>query len=339
MLARDQIEATPNKLAVMTHNHISWLKIILRLCHLGIGFLAASSRFSGYESQYFPRTNTRIVTPANPSPSTTVSSVDPSLFARRRRMERDPEVYLEFRGGGVENNIFKTTLGTLDRDSNLNLPVIGSLVYCVSSAIDIVATEAAYGTTDWKKHGIHFDRLYCNWAGSNPDLPVFGSLIQHETSLLDHVVTEAERMERERERENFIWLLRILLRMMRKSDIRHCSWFSSPLFVTQQKPIDYNRIYYNFTMLGHSRETLTSTLVRETTITITTQQKEEINDQQYHQELKQVHPTEIRTLIFPSSAVELNTTGALANYATEKHLPPYLYEKQQLPWPPNRERR
>nr|CAD7461014.1 unnamed protein product [Timema tahoe] len=30
-----------------------------------------------------------------------------------------------------------------------------------------------------------------------------------------------------------------------------------------------------------------------------------------------VHPTEIRTSISPSSAVELNTTGALANYATE----------------------
>nr|CAD7576543.1 unnamed protein product [Timema californicum] len=30
-----------------------------------------------------------------------------------------------------------------------------------------------------------------------------------------------------------------------------------------------------------------------------------------------VHPSEIRTLISPSSAVELNTTSALANYATE----------------------
>nr|CAD7578916.1 unnamed protein product [Timema californicum] len=30
-----------------------------------------------------------------------------------------------------------------------------------------------------------------------------------------------------------------------------------------------------------------------------------------------VHPTEIRTSIFSSSAVELNTAGALANYATE----------------------
>nr|CAD7202682.1 unnamed protein product [Timema douglasi] len=30
-----------------------------------------------------------------------------------------------------------------------------------------------------------------------------------------------------------------------------------------------------------------------------------------------VHPTEIRAWFSPSSAVELNTTGALANYATE----------------------
>nr|CAD7597871.1 unnamed protein product [Timema genevievae] len=35
-----------------------------------------------------------------------------------------------------------------------------------------------------------------------------------------------------------------------------------------------------------------------------------------------VHPTEIRTSISPSSAVELNTTGALANYATEAGLKP-----------------
>nr|CAD7258480.1 unnamed protein product [Timema shepardi] len=33
-----------------------------------------------------------------------------------------------------------------------------------------------------------------------------------------------------------------------------------------------------------------------------------------------VHPTEIRTAISPSSAVELNTTNALANYATEAGL-------------------
>nr|CAD7438277.1 unnamed protein product [Timema bartmani] len=32
---------------------------------------------------------------------------------------------------------------TPDRDSNLNLPIIGNLVYCKSSALDHAATEAA----------------------------------------------------------------------------------------------------------------------------------------------------------------------------------------------------
>nr|CAD7443343.1 unnamed protein product [Timema bartmani] len=35
----------------------------------------------------------------------------------------------------------KTTLSTLDRDSNLDLPVIGSSVYCESSALDHAATK------------------------------------------------------------------------------------------------------------------------------------------------------------------------------------------------------
>nr|CAD7571587.1 unnamed protein product [Timema californicum] len=34
-----------------------------------------------------------------------------------------------------------------------------------------------------------------------------------------------------------------------------------------------------------------------------------------------VHPTKIRTLISPSSAVELNMTSALANYAAEAGIP------------------
>ncbi|CAG2055827.1 unnamed protein product [Timema podura] len=41
-----------------------------------------------------------------------------------------------------------------------------------------------------------------------------------------------------------------------------------------------------------------------------------------------VHPTKIRSSISPSSAVELNTTSALANYATEADL------TQHSIWPP-----
>nr|CAD7265411.1 unnamed protein product [Timema shepardi] len=40
-----------------------------------------------------------------------------------------------------------------------------------------------------------------------------------------------------------------------------------------------------------------------------------------------VHPTEIRTSISPSSAVELNTTSALANYATEAEIRSREYRK------------
>nr|CAD7457790.1 unnamed protein product [Timema tahoe] len=53
------------------------------------------------------------------------------------------EVYPHSREGRVENHFGgKTTLRTPDRDSNLGLPVIGSLVYCKSSALDHMATEA-----------------------------------------------------------------------------------------------------------------------------------------------------------------------------------------------------
>nr|CAD7414367.1 unnamed protein product [Timema poppensis] len=52
------------------------------------------------------------------------------------------EVYPHLRRGRGENHFGKITLSTFDRDSNLELPVIGSLVYCDSSALDHAATEA-----------------------------------------------------------------------------------------------------------------------------------------------------------------------------------------------------
>nr|CAD7573701.1 unnamed protein product [Timema californicum] len=53
------------------------------------------------------------------------------------------EVYLHFRGGIVKYHLGKTTFNTPepDQDSNINFPVIGSLVYCESSSLDHVATE------------------------------------------------------------------------------------------------------------------------------------------------------------------------------------------------------
>nr|CAD7456793.1 unnamed protein product [Timema tahoe] len=46
-------------------------------------------------------------------------------------------------GGRVENHFGRKNLNTPDRDSNLDLPIIGSLVYCESSALDHVASEAS----------------------------------------------------------------------------------------------------------------------------------------------------------------------------------------------------
>nr|CAD7462430.1 unnamed protein product [Timema tahoe] len=55
-------------------------------------------------------------------------------------------------GGKVENHFGKPPNRTPDRDSNLNLPVIGSLVYCKSSVLDHVATKAAPRLTTRSGH-------------------------------------------------------------------------------------------------------------------------------------------------------------------------------------------
>nr|CAD7454913.1 unnamed protein product [Timema tahoe] len=55
------------------------------------------------------------------------------------------EVYRHKLGRRVENHFGKTTLTSLDQDSNFNLPIIGSLVYCENSALYHAATKAVYG--------------------------------------------------------------------------------------------------------------------------------------------------------------------------------------------------
>nr|CAD7408042.1 unnamed protein product [Timema poppensis] len=47
--------------------------------------------------------------------------------------------------GKLENNLGKTTLCTSNRDSNTDLPVFGSPVYCESDALDHAATEVGHG--------------------------------------------------------------------------------------------------------------------------------------------------------------------------------------------------
>nr|CAD7402547.1 unnamed protein product [Timema poppensis] len=62
-----------------------------------------------------------------------------TCYSRRLYLE---EVYSRLHGWRVENNYGINTLSTPDRDSNLDLPVTGRLVYCESSILGHVATVA-----------------------------------------------------------------------------------------------------------------------------------------------------------------------------------------------------
>nr|CAD7462892.1 unnamed protein product [Timema tahoe] len=56
---------------------------------------------------------------------------------------RSDEVYPHLCGRRMEKLFVKTTLSTSNRDSNLKFPVIGSLIYCESSALGRAPTEMA----------------------------------------------------------------------------------------------------------------------------------------------------------------------------------------------------
>nr|CAD7437463.1 unnamed protein product [Timema bartmani] len=118
------------------------------------------------------------------------------------------EVNLHLRGRRVGNNLGKTPSSSPERDSNLDLPVLGSLAQHETSALANHATETGHSsglensrkvrcadhtTPSFRKVGT----IVANGGGrtpdrySNPDLPVIGSLVKHESDALDHVATEA----------------------------------------------------------------------------------------------------------------------------------------------------
>ncbi|CAG2054772.1 unnamed protein product [Timema podura] len=62
----------------------------------------------------------------------------------------------------------KTTLGTPDQDLNLDLPVIGSLVYCESSTLDYAGIEAE-SRLDWYRPGTVAAQLLSVWTQTLED--------------------------------------------------------------------------------------------------------------------------------------------------------------------------
>nr|CAD7453351.1 unnamed protein product [Timema tahoe] len=234
-------------------------------------------------------------------------------------------------------------LSTLGQDWNLDLPVIGSLVYYDSNALDHAATEAGYGQTISKilpnngskikllqivggqttavvllLHITSNKELLCAVLkneiktmnpnaklcfecylsdGSNPDPPVIGSLVYCESSALDRAATKSGEW---RHKLVIVYVLSPgFLRdtyELRPTHLRD-SYFTSD---TEGLPI-----FLPGYCVGHICST--GSKLDHTDL--------------YHSSTEQkpptAYPTEIRASISPSSAVELNTTSAFANYANE----------------------
>nr|CAD7586867.1 unnamed protein product [Timema genevievae] len=139
--------------------------------------------------------------------------------------KKHTEVYPHFRVGPSRKQFFwKITINTPDRGFNLDLPIIGSPVYCEGSVLDHAATgagaanfKAAASVSDKisiavKPHGLKYNGLIGSVAAfgwregikpfwekklgtpsrdSNLDLSFIGSLVYCERSGLDHEATEA----------------------------------------------------------------------------------------------------------------------------------------------------
>nr|CAD7261756.1 unnamed protein product [Timema shepardi] len=170
------------------------------------------------------------------------------------------------RGGRVENHLGKTTPSSPDRDSNL-------------------------------------------------DLPILGSRAQHETSALANYATEADDH-----------LFGIMVG----------SFLATDPEVSASNPGAYRLWSSGSGMRSNSVPSPMASLVPTDSLQPTSDGFEKLPDQmrypyaepydlQKHEKPPPVHPTEIRTSISPSSAVELDTTSALANYASEAVITKLVY--------------
>nr|CAD7407280.1 unnamed protein product [Timema cristinae] len=89
-------------------------------------------------------------------------------------------------------SFWKTTFSTPDRDLNLDLPVIGSIIYCESSALDYAATEVGdLPTFAWKESVKPFRENYPQYS----DRPVISRPVQQEGNALDDSATEVARKQ------------------------------------------------------------------------------------------------------------------------------------------------
>nr|CAD7396177.1 unnamed protein product [Timema poppensis] len=177
--------------------------------------------------------------------------------------------------------ICKTTLSEPNRYPSLGFPVISSLVYCESSALDHAATDAEVSCQHQRSHG---DTLY----------------FLVSKTVLSYYLAEIIVLYSLYERASCIH---------GPCFIDDSTWISEFQVITVYKGSDYK--LHNSSR--RSDLTFSTLSMRLETIHLAASQLNAF--EVVPGEL--IHPTDIRTSISPSSAVELNTTSALANYTTE----------------------
>nr|CAD7259228.1 unnamed protein product [Timema shepardi] len=107
------------------------------------------------------------------------------------------EVYPHLRGGRVENNLVTTAHSTPKLDSNLDLPVIGFLVFCESGALDHAVNEAglrAEPTFVWRESGKPFRKNHppVHPTEIRTSISPSSAVGLNTTSALANYATEAE---------------------------------------------------------------------------------------------------------------------------------------------------
>nr|CAD7574309.1 unnamed protein product [Timema californicum] len=202
-----------------------------------------------------------------------------------------------------------------DRNSNLDLAIIISLVYCNSSALDHVATKAAKKMDKELKILADEARRFLNQVNLRNKYSITGN-----TNDFHVLWTKLWSNWNETGRQPLYFV---------RTDILDA--YGSIL----HRPLLYyiNKLKNEFVSKGNTTITLTKYIILKMgNGNITVQYMDAckncplispsnsvlIETNEIKEKPRPVHPTEVRTSISPSSAVELNTTSALANYATKE---------------------
>nr|CAD7461382.1 unnamed protein product [Timema tahoe] len=154
---------------------------------------------------------------------------------------------------------------------------------------------------------------------SNFDLPVIGSLVYCESGALDHEATDEGFVLLPIELNSSIQKDRMTITGVRRGHLGSaphpppiCDSACHRQVVPPRQPVVFHSVCH---ATPQDAATLQWSLTLKPSLFCEIQERPTIWD------VLTVHPTEIRTSISPSSAVKLNTTSALANYATEAASP------------------